>query len=261
MEPADADVELIRASNANPFTLSGTNTWLIGRNPAYLIDPGPALAGHLDAVTAAAEARGGLGAILLTHSHADHAEGVAPLRERFPGVPLAATVPQAEIVLTEGTEVGPLRTLETPGHAPDHVVFVAGPVCFTGDTVLGEGSVFVAPVAGAMTAYLHTLERLRGLGLQLLCPGHGPPVADPDAKLAQYIEHRLDRERRLVAALDGGLRTVEELLDAVWADAPSDLRLAAAVTLESHLFRLDEQGRLPDGVERRDFSWLANAQV
>lgn len=255
-----ADVELIRAANANPFTLSGTNTWLVGRDPAYLIDPGPPLDEHVEALVAAIDARGGIGAVLLTHSHGDHAEAVPALRERRPA-PLAAALSNADIVLGEGDSVGPLRAVATPGHAPDHLVFVCGGVCFTGDTVLGQGSVFVAPVPGAMAAYLDALARLRALGPEVLCPGHGPPVTDAAAKLDEYIAHRLERERLLLEALGEGLRTVDELLDRVWSDAPEALRLAAAVTLESHLFKLEAEGRLPAGVERRDFSWLANAQV
>jgi hypothetical protein len=86
--------------------------------------------------------------------------------------------------------------------------------------------------------------------LRIIGPGHGPVVLDADGKLDEYIEHRLDRERRLVAALDAGLRTADELLDEVWDDAPAILRPAAAVTLAAHIDKLAEEGRLPDGVER-----------
>ena len=85
----------------------------------------------------------------------------------------------------------------------------------------------------------------------MIAPGHGPPVHDPAAKLDQYIAHRLDRERRLVAALDGGRRTVDELLADVWSDAPANLRLAAAVTLAAHLDKLGDEGRLPRGSSDR----------
>jgi len=137
----------------------------------------------------------------------------------------------------------------TGGHAPDHVVFVAGDVAFTGDAVLGRGSVFVAPGPGSLRGYLDALGRLRDLGLVLLCPGHGPPITDPTERVDGYVAHRLERERALVAALDDGLRSVDDLLDRVWADAPTGLRTAATITLASHLGKLDEEGRLPDGVE------------
>jgi hypothetical protein len=90
----------------------------------------------------------------------------------------------------------------------------------------------------------------------VICPGHGPIVLDPAAKLDEYVTHRLERERRLVAALDAGLRTADELLDRAWSDAPAVLRPAATVTLAAHLDKLDEEGRLPDGVERPQLSLL-----
>jgi glyoxylase-like metal-dependent hydrolase (beta-lactamase superfamily II) len=128
-------------------------------------------------------------------------------------------------------------------------VFVAGRVAFTGDAVLGRGSVFVAPGAGSGRGYLAALERLRAAGPELLCPGHGPLIGDAAERLTSYVEHRLARERALVAALDDGLRGVDELLDRVWADAPAQLRTAAAITLAAHLGKLEEEGRLPQGVQ------------
>jgi glyoxylase-like metal-dependent hydrolase (beta-lactamase superfamily II) len=254
------DIAHLRAPNPGPFTLTGTNTWLVGRDPAYVIDPGPTDATHIDAIATEALARGGLGAIVLTHDHHDHSDGVAMLRARL-DAPLAAARGDVELRLADGAELGPLRVVATPGHAPDHLAYIAGGACFTGDAVLGEGSVFVAPDPGAMAGYLEALRRLRQLPLELLCPGHGPVVLEPHAKLDEYLAHRLDRERRLVEALDDGLRTVDELLDRVWDDAPSELRIAAAVTLEAHLQKLDAEGRLPNGVERRTFDWLRDART
>ena len=109
---------------------------------------------------------------------------------------------------------------------------------------------YLAPGEGSLSAYLDSLRRLRALDLEVLCPGHGPYVWDPAAKLDEYIEHRLDRERRLVAALDAGLRGQDELLDAAWSDAPAELRYFAGLSLASHLEKLEEEGRLPEGVER-----------
>jgi glyoxylase-like metal-dependent hydrolase (beta-lactamase superfamily II) len=244
----------IRAANPGPFSLSGTNSWIVGRDPAWLVDPGPALESHLKALGDELEDRGGLGGIALTHDHPDHSQAIPAIRARYPDAPLGAAVIPAHAPgdrqLGEGSEFGPFHALRAPGHAPDHLVFVADSVAFTGDTVLGEGSVFIYPDPGALAGYLDALDRLRRRRLALLLPGHGPPVHDPDAKLEEYIAHRLDRERRLVAALGDGRRTVEELLDAVWDDAPASLRPAAAVTLAAHLDKLDDEGRLPDGVER-----------
>jgi glyoxylase-like metal-dependent hydrolase (beta-lactamase superfamily II) len=224
----------VRAANPGPLTLSGTNTWIVGRDPAWIVDPGPALEDHLDAVAAEAAARGGAGGIVLTHDHHDHTEGAAPLRERLGDIPVG--------------DPGPLEVMPLPGHAPEHVIYLHDGVAFTGDAVLGEGSVFVAGEPGAMAAYLEGLRRLRERDLEVICPGHGPPVWEPRTRLDEYLSHRLDRERRLVEALAAGVRGEEALLDAVWDDAPAVLRAAAAVTLRAHLWKLDEEGRLPGDV-------------
>ncbi|HEY8303755.1 MAG TPA: MBL fold metallo-hydrolase [Solirubrobacteraceae bacterium] len=238
----------LRAANAGPLTLSGTNTWVVGRDPAWVVDPGPALPEHLDSLHAAIAERGGLGGIALTHHHIDHSEAVALLRERAV-VPLAAGRAPAEVQLREGVRFGPLEAIHTPGHTPDHFAFVFDRVCFTGDAVLGEGSVFIASDdRNALAGYLDGLSRLRARDFEVLCPGHGPPIWAPVARLSDYVEHRLERERRLVAALAEGRRSTEELLDAAWSDVPEALRPMAAITLTAHLDKLAGEGRLPEGV-------------
>jgi glyoxylase-like metal-dependent hydrolase (beta-lactamase superfamily II) len=245
------DVELVRADNPGPFTLEGTNTWLVGREPCWIVDPGPDLPAHIERVAADAGARGGLGGIVLTHDHADHAGGVGALLERVGEVAVgAARWPGAGERLAGGAVFGPFTAIATPGHAPDHLAFLAGRTLFTGDAVLGRGSVFIAPNPGAMRGYLEGIDRMLALDAGVICPGHGPLVLEPRAKLEEYRDHRLDRERRLVAALADGLRTPDELLDRVWADAPAVLRPAAAITLAAHLGKLAEEGRLPEGVDR-----------
>jgi glyoxylase-like metal-dependent hydrolase (beta-lactamase superfamily II) len=246
----DRDAVGIRAANPGPFTLSGTNSWIVGRDPAWVIDPGPSLARHVRALTNEIKRRGGLGGIALTHDHADHSEAVPALRERFAGPPVAGGRGAVDVVLSPGGRFGPFEAVATPGHAPDHFAFLCDGVAFTGDAVLGEGSVFVAPDPGALAAYLDGLRRLRERRLELICPGHGPLVDDPAARIDQYLAHRAEREERLLAALAAGKRRVDELLDAAWSDAPSSLRLAASVTLAAHLDKLADEGRLPEGVER-----------
>jgi glyoxylase-like metal-dependent hydrolase (beta-lactamase superfamily II) len=249
------DVEQITADNPGPFTLQGTNTWLVGRDPCFVVDPGPLMEAHLERILSDARDRGGIGGIALTHDHHDHSEAIPALRERAGGVPVAAAAYEgADVRLGDGDAFGPLRAVATPGHAADHLAYVAGGVCFSGDAVLGEGSVFVWPDPGALRGYLDALGRLRAMDLQAICPGHGPVVLDPAAKLDEYVAHRLDRERRLVAALGAGLRSADELLDRVWSDAPAALRPAATVTLTAHLDKLDEEGRLPEDVERPQLS-------
>lgn len=223
----------IRADNPSPLTLDGTNSYLIG---GWVVDPGPDDEDHLDALLAAAG--GHIEGIVLTHTHGDHADGAEPLAQRAAGVPV--------VLPGEGDEVGPLRALATPGHAADHVCLVAtGGICFAGDTVLGEGSVFIAPGEGSLGRYLQSLRRLRTLDLAVICPGHGPYVRDPAAKLDEYLAHRLERERLLVEALDDGVRGEDGLLDRAWSDVPAQLRPAAALTLRAHLEKLEGEGRLP----------------
>jgi glyoxylase-like metal-dependent hydrolase (beta-lactamase superfamily II) len=256
-------VERIRATNASALTLTGTNTYLVGE-PAFVVDPGPDDPSHIARVWAAVERRGGLAGIVLTHRHYDHAGAVAGLRERsLAPVAAAAEPPGSEVfeepgasglpldvTLAEGGSFGPFEVIETPGHSLDSISLLFGGVLFCGDTVLGTGSVFIAPGAGALARYLDSLRKLEALELTALCPGHGPVVSDPRAKLREYIEHRLERERRLLAALEGGRRQTQELLDEVWDDVPAPLRPAAALTLEAHLEKFEQEGRLPPGVER-----------
>ena len=118
-----------------------------------------------------------------------------------------------------GDTFGPFDVLYVPGHADDHLVFVAGRAAFTGDAVLGEGSVFVS---GRLGEYLDGLRRLRAMDLERICPGHGDEVTDPAAKLDAYLAHRAERERKLLAALDAGITDEDGLLDAAWDDAPAE---------------------------------------
>jgi glyoxylase-like metal-dependent hydrolase (beta-lactamase superfamily II) len=232
-ELAEHDIVRVRADNPGWLTLSGTNTWVVGSDPAWVVDPGPQLDEHLDTVAAVVRERGGAGGIVLTHSHHDHTDGLAGLLERLGDVPVG--------------EPGPLEVLPLPGHSADHVVYVRGGAAFTGDAVLGEGSVFVADEPHAMASYLDGLRRLRERDLEVICPGHGPEVWEPHAWIDAYLEHRLDRERRLLEAMADGTREEDALLDVAWSDVPALLRPAAAITLRSHLHKLREEGRLPGG--------------
>ena len=234
--PGRAEIARVVAPNPGPMTLAGTNTYLYGSDPCTVIDPGPDDAGHLEAVRAAAEERGGIGAVLLTHSHGDHAAGAD-------GLGVKGVLPSG------GEEYGGLRAIATPGHAADHVCFLTGDgVCFSGDLVLGEGSTFVPPDGGSLAAYMDSLRLLQAEPIELICPGHGPWVTDPAAKLAEYVEHREMRERRLLAALERGERSRAALLAEAWSDVPTELRPAAGLVMEAHLQKLAAEGRLPGGL-------------
>lgn len=226
----------VRAPNPSPMTLDGTNTYVAA---GWAIDPGPADEGHLQAVLAAAGGR--LDGVLLTHTHPDHSDGAERLAELAGGV--------AVILPDRDGPAGPFEAVLTPGHAPDHVCLLLGGACFAGDLVMGTGSVFIMPGEGSLSAYLDSLRRIRALDLDVLCPGHGPYVWDPAAKLDEYVAHRLERERLLLEALDAGARDTDELLDRAWADAPAELRPVAALSLQAHLGKLREDGRLPADLE------------
>jgi glyoxylase-like metal-dependent hydrolase (beta-lactamase superfamily II) len=247
------DILRVRAHNPGPLTLSGTNTWVVGRGPTWIVDPGPLLDDHLTSLLATIDARGGLGGVALTHDHHDHCEAVKALLEERPA-PLAAGRGAVDVKLGEGVRFGPFEAVATPGHAVDHFALIADGACFTGDAVLGEGSVFISPYRGAMSGYLLALTRLRlREDFNVLCPGHGPPVWDAQTKLEEYVSHRIDRENHLIMALGEGRRTIKELLDAVWPEVPDQLLPLATATLAAHLDKLEDEQILPPGVERPRF--------
>lgn len=261
--PGHPGILRIVAPNPGPMTLGGTNTYIVGAAPCWVIDPGPADEGHVNAIRDAAESRGGIAGVLLTHSHSDHSAAVQMLGEPLAWGQVSAgdettsllqreppAQPPAELDAGE-VEVGPFRAIPTPGHAPDHTCFLWNDVCFCGDLILGEGSSVVLPAAwgGSLSSYLASLKLIRSLGPSLLASGHGPWITDPAAKIDEYLEHRRARERALLAAIDAGARDRKELLDAVWGDVPAALIPAAALTLQAHLEKLGEEGRLPEGLD------------
>jgi glyoxylase-like metal-dependent hydrolase (beta-lactamase superfamily II) len=226
----------VRASNPSPMTLDGTNTYVV---EGWNIDPGPEDESHLGAVL---EAAGGeVAGIVLTHDHLDHSEGAARLASMAGGI--------AVLHPGGGDDAGPFEVLPSPGHSRDSVCLIHGRVCFSGDTVLGEGSVFVPGGGGGLAGYLAALEHLLELDLEAICPGHGPVVWDPRERVAHYIAHRLEREQKVLDAIEAGAATNDEILERAWDDAPIDtvpmLRAAAAATLEAHLEKLRADGRLP----------------
>ena len=172
------------------MTLDGTNTYVVAAGDgAFVIDPGPADQAHAAAVLAAADARGGIEGVLLTHSHADHSAGVsllgeAPLRWGDVGHADESSGESGAARPDEGwprppDRVGPFEVIPTPGHAVDHVCFARDGVLFSGDLILGRGSSFVPPDGGSLAAYLESLRTILDRDDDLLCPGHGPYVTNP----------------------------------------------------------------------------------
>jgi glyoxylase-like metal-dependent hydrolase (beta-lactamase superfamily II) len=241
------------------MTLDGTNTYVVdlGGGRGAVIDPGPPNAGHLDAIqTALAEAHLAPAAILVTHGHPDHYPGAAPLAERT-GAPVhahrSARFPH-DRPFDDGTTVvdGPharLDAMHTPGHSRDSATFVlrAGgeaPVLFTGDLVIGHGTVVIAPPGGDMRVYQASLRTLRErfADAAAIYGGHGPRVDDARGKLDDYLAHRAARERQLRDALAGGPCTIPELTARIYSAVDRALWPAAARQVLAYLLALEREG-------------------
>ena len=238
-------VTLLRAPNAGPMTLDGTNTWVLrapGAEHAVVIDPGPLDEGHLARIAG----HGPFLFILVTHGHHDHVEGVARLSEILGGVPVLAADPQ------HGVLAGPLgrdeslggsgldiQVLDTPGHTADSVCFLVEcdgqRVVFTGDTILGRGTTVVAWPDGDLGAYLSSLTRLTAYEQVLMLPGHGPALPDCAAVARAYLDHRRDRLTQVRAAVAAGAGSPEEIVDAVYPDIAPQVRFAAVWSARAQL--------------------------
>jgi glyoxylase-like metal-dependent hydrolase (beta-lactamase superfamily II) len=237
----------VLAPNPGPFTLEGTNTWIVGRGPSLVIDPGPDDPVHLEWVRRLA---GSVAAILLTHRHPDHAPGAARLADST-GAPVMAYRPgpgeerlrPGQVVAADGVQ---LRVLHTPGHTKDHVVFhdEATRAMFTGDTVLGRGTSIVDPPDGEMATYVRSLEAMAALRPAVLYPGHGPAVWAAGEKLEEYLQHRAARERQVLAGLSDGPRSPKELVATIYADYPADLHPLAARSVLAHLLKMEAEGHV-----------------
>ncbi len=223
------NLRTITADNPGPLTLTGTNTYVFG---GVAIDPGPDEEAHLSKVAAASP----IETILLTHRHSDHSSG-APRLSEMTGASVLAFGNGVE----DGDEFsGGLAAVHTPGHAPDHVCIwhEASGTLFSGDLVAGEGSIMVAPPEGNLADYMESLERVRDLAPSRILPGHGPEVEDAGAKIEEYISHREEREAMVVAALDSGAATVEEIVRLAYPEVPPEMRPYAGRSAEAHLEKL-----------------------
>ena len=253
-------VTRVLAPNPSPMTLDGTNTYVVGdpgSGQAVVVDPGPDDAAHLDAVEAALSARGArCVAVLVTHHHGDHAEAALPWGRRF-GAPVAAgsaavagpggrLLEPGERLRLAGTSVD---VVPTPGHTADHLAFrLESGAVLVGDHVLGRGTSVVTHPEGDVVAYLESLRRVHDLGPAALYCGHGPELTeDPLAVLDFYLAHRAYREHQLLAALEHGAATVEELVAVVYAEVPRSLWPYAAQSTRATLAKLRAEGRVAPG--------------
>jgi glyoxylase-like metal-dependent hydrolase (beta-lactamase superfamily II) len=240
------NIERVLAPNPGPYTLTGTNTWLFEDTEGLLvIDPGPDLAPHLEALMTKIGDRRVAG-ILVTHTHSDHAPLARPLA-KITGAPRIGYAPGPDFdpdrLVGEGdqitTGVETLTVLHTPGHADDHLCFLVGRILFTGDHIIGGSSVMVED----LSSYLASLSRLRDLDLERLLPGHGPEMDRPQEVIDWYLAHRRQREEEIVAALAAGAATVEEVVEFVYRDVDRSLHPLAAMSVVANLRKLAAEGR------------------
>lgn len=223
------------------MTLDGTRTYVVGDKRVAVIDPGPSLDEHLDAV-ADSVGDGVAVCVLLTHAHPDHSEGALAIAER-----LRTEIAKLHDGLSIHTDAGELRAIATPGHTPDHFAFhfPAENALFCGDLMMGGlDTALVALPEGNLQQYLQSLEKLRALRPAVIYPAHGEPFYDADAAIDRYIRHREERLVQVVRALKGRSMTAEALIDVIYgASLEPVLRNYAGSAIEAYLAFLAAGGR------------------
>jgi glyoxylase-like metal-dependent hydrolase (beta-lactamase superfamily II) len=251
---------LIDAHNPSPMTGRGNNTYLIvgGDKQATLIDAGVGRPEHLaDVGQHLRERESTLRRVLITHAHPDHASGAPAIALAHPAAHFfkklwldedrKASVHWEPIDEGDGIDTGgeTLIVLHTPGHSPDHLAFWHQPsrTAFTGDLVAKGSSVMIeASRGGSLAKYLASLERIRDLKPLRLMPAHGPVIDDPEAVLAQYVAHRLMRERQVLAALAQGRDTIPAIAESIYDGLDPALLPAARENVRAHLEKLQGEG-------------------
>jgi hydroxyacylglutathione hydrolase len=245
-------IRKLLAPNPGIYTGPGTNTYLVGEREVVVVDPGPADPEHVDRILeTVGEMEARIALIAVTHHHQDHLPGADRLRLKT-GAPLAAHegIAGVDRPLARGQQVPAdgesLEVLATPGHASTHLCFLlrARELLFSGDHIVGRGTVVVSPPDGDMGAYLDSLALLRRYPIRRLLPGHWDPVDDPDAKIDEYIDHRLLRERQVLAAMGVGCETIPAIVERLYADTDPRLHGAAGRSILAHLQKLEREGRV-----------------
>jgi hydroxyacylglutathione hydrolase len=268
-------IRLVRAGNPSALTGTGTNTWILGEGRVAVIDPGPALPAHLEAILSSLQRGERVEAILVTHPHLDHSALARPLAARTGAPVMAFGAADAgrsavmarlladglsgggegadpgfapDIALRDGEVLGGadwrLTCLHTPGHMGAHLCFDAGGVLFSGDLVMGWSTSIVSPPDGDMGAYMASLARLAEGGWRRFLPGHGDAVAAPAARLAELLAHRRAREAQILGALQTGPADAARIARTVYAGLEPRLMPAAERNTLAHLIDLWERSRI-----------------
>ncbi|MFQ5634265.1 MAG: MBL fold metallo-hydrolase [Gammaproteobacteria bacterium] len=253
-------VHRLVAPNPGMMTGSGTNTYLLGEREIAVVDPGPFIEAHVEAVRDAAT--GPIRWILVTHTHYDHSPAAQALAELTGACRLGQPPPSGpqqdhgfapDTVMHDGdrlaTDEFELRAVHTPGHASNHLCYLLEEHgwLFTGDHVMNGSTVVIDPPDGNMASYIDSLRGLMKLELRKLAPGHGDLLDDPRREIDWIIGHRLDREIRIIAALGPSHeKTPEELVEEVYDEVDPHLHPVAMRSLLAHLIKLEEEGRARD---------------
>jgi glyoxylase-like metal-dependent hydrolase (beta-lactamase superfamily II) len=288
----DAVSPLIRrvvANNPGPFTYLGTGTYIVGHGEVAVIDPGPLLDAHLDALLAATAGEK-ISHILITHTHLDHAPLARPLQARTgaviygleeprqqadegdDGVHLADDAPRfrPDVTITDGQIVsGPSWTLEalfTPGHASNHVAYALTEenALFCGDHIMGWSTTVISPPDGDMSQYYESLDRVQARGFKVLWPTHGPPITEVAPFVDAYRHHRLAREAQILAELRQGRATIADMIPRLYRGVDKRLHVAAARSVLAHLIHLVRTGLVDcEGTPNLSshFSMISNSTI
>jgi glyoxylase-like metal-dependent hydrolase (beta-lactamase superfamily II) len=250
-------VRRVTAPNPGVMTGPGTNTYLLGSDEVAVLDPGPLIDSHVDAILAAGEGR--IRWIVATHTHPDHSPAWAPLKEATGAEVIGARpwddmfqddtfAPEVEVrhdYLLETPEFK-LRAVHTPGHVGNHYCFLLEEegMLFTGDHIMNGSTVVIVPPSGDMKLYIESLELLRDYPLQSMAPGHGAVIDDPEAAVSWLIGHRLNREKKVIAGLQQlGTADLDALVKVVYDDVDPGIHHMAKLSLTAHLIKLEQEHR------------------